>query len=81
MNPESCPDCGAALKPGTSYCSACLLSAGQATEPSAPVSTGLIVLPCDFGPYRLLRKLGVGGMGVVYEAEERATGRRLALKV
>lgn len=81
MNPESCPDCGALLKPGTSLCSACLLSAGQATEPTEPISTGLIALPCDFGPYRLLRKLGAGGMGVVYEAEERATGRRLALKV
>ena len=81
MNSEPCPDCGAALKPGTPLCSACLLSAGQATEPSEPVSTGLIALPCDFGPYRLLRKLGAGGMGVVYEGEERASGRRLALKV
>ena len=81
MIPESCPDCGGTLKPGASYCSASLLSAGQATEPTEPVSTGLIALPCDFGPYRLLRKLGAGGMGVVYEAEERATGRRLALKV
>jgi eukaryotic-like serine/threonine-protein kinase len=81
MNSSTCPDCGASLKPGTPYCSACLLSAGQATEPTEPVSAGLIVLPCDFGAYRLLRKLGAGGMGVVYEAEERATGRRLALKV
>jgi eukaryotic-like serine/threonine-protein kinase len=80
MNSEPCPVCGALLKHGTSYCSACLLSAGQATEPTELVSAGLIVLPCDFGAYRLLRKLGTGGMGVVYEAEERATGRRMALK-
>ena len=37
--------------------------------------------PCEFGDYRLLRLLGRGGMGAVYEAEQLSTGRRLALKM
>src|SRR5262249_53789397 len=33
------------------------------------------------GGYRLVRPIGSGGMGTVYEAEERGSGRRVALKL
>jgi serine/threonine protein kinase/WD40 repeat protein/tetratricopeptide (TPR) repeat protein len=38
-------------------------------------------VPDRIGGYRVVREIGRGGMGVVYEAEQLALGRRVALKV
>jgi eukaryotic-like serine/threonine-protein kinase len=52
-------------------------SAADSSRPDAP----RLVDGQVWGPYRIVRLLGRGGMGEVYEAEQLETGRRLALKV
>ncbi|MFQ5502459.1 MAG: protein kinase [Phycisphaerae bacterium] len=42
---------------------------------------GDAALPESIGHYRVLRRLGAGGMGVVYEAQQEKTGSIVALKV
>lgn len=64
-----CPSCATLYLPGTVTCSQCRGPLFLATVP--------YVLP---GKFRFERRLGTGGMGVVYRAADLALGRPVAVK-
>ena len=65
---ETCRTRAAALRDG-------IKTFAEASQPETPP------VPPEIGPYRIVRRLGVGGMGIVYEGEQSSPQRPVAIKV
>jgi eukaryotic-like serine/threonine-protein kinase len=66
---RECPSCGALHPSYTVFCSSCSRKLELSRVP--------FVLP---GKFRFERRLGIGGMGVVYQGSDLALGRQVAIK-
>jgi eukaryotic-like serine/threonine-protein kinase len=83
---ERCPDLAGVLAP----CLEGLELVHQAAPLASPLPGGLLRLSGEvaeplaanpLGDYQIVREIGRGGMGIVYEAVQLSLGRRVALKV
>lgn len=74
MEKPFCPACEKEFSPGTKFCPQ---DGAELVLRSEGVREGKVI----DGRYRIIKKLGKGGMGEVYEGEQISTGKAVAIKV
>jgi serine/threonine-protein kinase len=80
----ACPKCGADLPPGARFCprdGATIATENPTAVGKAAVDKGVLVGRIIDGRYRVIKKLGAGGVGAVYEGEHVEIKKHVAIKV
>jgi serine/threonine protein kinase len=82
-----CPNCGSDVLTGSRFCNSCGHKMGiqvegrETTKTLYPKTSDLEVGSTFAGRYRIIKELGKGGMGTVYEVQDNNVNEKIALKV
>ncbi|MFC7335622.1 protein kinase [Haloferula chungangensis] len=83
MNPKTCPTCHAPIPPDApgGFCPACLLRDAEEPAPAGKAAPSLEEIAAAFPRWEIVRLIGQGGMGFVYQVHQPNLDRTVALKI